>query len=59
MRRLRAKKALTLDQHRAIKDAVPSYLVVKANGGTLGCTPEGCRALSEFVNVFVGEHEFA
>ena len=55
----RAKKALTLDQHRAIKDAVPSYLVVKANGGTVGCTPEGCRALSEFVNVFVGEDKFA
>lgn len=55
---LRAKKALTLDQHRAIKAAVPSYLMVKANEGTVGCTPEGCRALSEFVNVFVGEHEF-
>ena len=55
----RAKKALTIDQHRAIKDAVPSYLMVKANGGTIGCTPEGCRALSEFINVFVGEAEFA
>ena len=55
---MRAKKALTLDQHRAIKDAVPSYLVVKANGSTLGCTLEGCRALSELVNVFVGEDEF-
>lgn len=55
---LRAKKALTLDQHRAIKDAVPSYLVVKANENTIGCTPEGCRELSRFVNVFVSEHEF-
>lgn len=54
----RAKKVLTLDQHRAIKDAVPNYMMVKANGGTLGATPEGCRALSELVNVFVGEHEF-
>lgn len=55
---MRAKKALTFDQHRAIKDAIPSYMMVKANAGTLGCTPEGCRALSEFVNVFVGEDEF-
>ena len=55
----RAKKALTLDQHRAIKDAVPSYLVVKANVNTVGCTPEGCQSLSEFVNVFVGEDKFA
>ena len=55
----RAKKALTLDQHLAIKAAVPSYLVVKANCGTLGCTPEGCQALSEFLNVFVGEYEFS
>lgn len=55
---MRAKKALTLDQHRAIKDAVPSYLMVKANENTVGDTPDGCRALSEFVNVFVGEHEF-
>jgi 4-hydroxy-tetrahydrodipicolinate synthase len=54
----RAKKVLTLDQHRAVKDAVPSYLTVKANANTLGCSPEGCRALSEFVNVFVGEHLF-
>lgn len=53
----RAKKVLTLDQHRAIKDAVPSYVMVKANEGTVGCTPEGCRELTEFVNVFIGEHE--
>lgn len=51
----RAKKLLTIDQHRAIKEAVPNYLVVKSNAGTLGCTPEGCRELSEFVNVFIGE----
>ena len=55
----RAKKVLTLDQHRAVKEAVPSYMVVKANDGTLGRTPEGCRALSEFVNVFVGENSFS
>lgn len=55
---MRAKKALTLDQHRAIKDAAPSYLAVKANSNTLGHTPEGCQALSAFVNVFGGENQF-
>lgn len=54
----RAKRTLTLDQHRAIRDAVPSYLMVKANAGTVGATPEGCHALSEFVNVFVGEDQW-
>jgi len=54
----RAKRVLTLDQHRRIKDEVPCYLMVKANEQTIGCTPEGCRALSAFVNVFVSEHEF-
>ncbi|MEW6358650.1 MAG: dihydrodipicolinate synthase family protein [Planctomycetota bacterium] len=52
----RAKRVLTADQHRAIKDAAPGYLMVKANVGTIGSTPDGCRALSAFVNVFVGEH---
>ena len=56
---MRAKKALTLDQHRAIKDAVPNYLMVKANPDTLGDTPEGCESLSEFLNVFVGENGWA
>ncbi len=51
----RSKKALRLNQHRAIADAVPNYLMVKANEGILGSTPDGCRALSEFVNVFVAE----
>ena len=51
----RAKRMLTLDQHRAIKDAVPQYLMVKSTAGALGATPEGCTALSEFINVFVGE----
>jgi len=55
----RAKRALTLQQHQAIKQAVPRYLMVKSNSGTLGCTPEGCRALAEFVNVFVGESLWA
>lgn len=56
---LRTKKSLTLDQHRALKDAIPEYLHVKANVGTVGCTPEGCAALSELVNVFVGEDKYA
>ena len=52
---LRAKKSLTLDQHRAIHNAVPAYQAVKSNAGTLGCGPEGCKQLSEFVNVWVSE----
>jgi 4-hydroxy-tetrahydrodipicolinate synthase len=55
----RAKKKLTLEQHRAIKEAVPRYLMVKATATTLGATPEGCAALSEFVNVFVSEPRWA
>jgi dihydrodipicolinate synthase/N-acetylneuraminate lyase len=55
----RAKKILTIEQHRAIKQAVPSFMMVKANEATVGRTPEGCQALSKFVNVFVGENEFA
>lgn len=51
----RAKRTLTLDQHRAIHDAVPGYQMVKANAGTIGATAKGCEALSQFVNVFVGE----
>ncbi len=51
----RSKKCLTLDQHRAIKDAVPVYLMVKANAETIGVSHEGCQALSSFVNVFVSE----
>ena len=50
----RAKKLLTLDQHRAVKEAVPTYLMVKSTAG-IGTTPEGCRSLAEIVNVFVGE----
>lgn len=55
----RAKKTLTLDQHRAIKDAAPNYLMVKANASTLGNTPAGCAAISEFANVFVGEDRWS
>lgn len=55
----RAKKALTLAQHQAIKEAVPNYLMVKANAGTIGTTADGCEALSSLVNVFVSEHSWA
>ena len=55
----RAKKALTLEQHRQIKQAVPNYLMVKANEGTIGHTAEGCRELAKIVNVFVGEDQWA
>jgi dihydrodipicolinate synthase/N-acetylneuraminate lyase len=46
---------LSLDQHRELHDRLPNYLMVKANAGTVGCTPDGCRTLSDIVNVFVGE----
>jgi 4-hydroxy-tetrahydrodipicolinate synthase len=52
---LRCKRALTIEQHREIAAAVSSYQMVKSNAGTIGSTPEGCRELSEFINVFVGE----
>jgi dihydrodipicolinate synthase/N-acetylneuraminate lyase len=55
----RAKKNLTVDQHRAIKDAVPQYVMVKATAGTIGTTAEGCAQLSQFINVFVGETRWA
>jgi len=55
----RAKRVLTLDQHRAIRDAAPTYMMVKAVEGTLGDTVEGCRQLSEFTNVFSDEPRWA
>lgn len=55
----RCKRALTLQQHHEIKDAVASYIMVKSNAGTVGGTLEGCAALSEIVNVFVGESLWA
>jgi len=55
----RTRKTLTVDQHRRLKDAVPQYLMVKANANTVGATAAGCRALAEVVNVFVGEHRWA
>ena len=55
---LRVKKALTVEQHRAVYEAPGSYLAVKANADTVGRSPEGCKKLSEFINVWVGESEW-
>jgi 4-hydroxy-tetrahydrodipicolinate synthase len=55
----RSKRTLTVDQHRRIRDTADNYVMVKANSGTVGAAPQGCRALSEFVNVFAGEHLWA
>ncbi len=54
----RTKKTLTLEQHRAVFDCTGSYLAVKSNEGTLGCSAEGCEQLSKFVNVWVGEDKW-
>jgi dihydrodipicolinate synthase/N-acetylneuraminate lyase len=53
---LRTKKALTLEQHQALKAELPNYLMVKANSNTIGTTAEGCAALAKLgVNVFGDE----
>ena len=52
---LRSKKHLTADMHRAISEETGTYMAVKSGSGTVGCNPEGCARLSEFVNVWVGE----
>ena len=54
----RTKKSLTLEQHRSVFESTGNYLAVKSNEGTLGCTPEGCKKLSEFINVWVGEDKY-
>lgn len=53
---MRSKKALTLEQHRQIHEIAPGYMMVKSMAGTLGCSEQGCAALSEFTNVFVDEN---
>ena len=55
---LRAKKALNVEQHRAVCQSTGCYLAVKANVNTIGTTSEGCEQLSEFINVWVGENEW-
>lgn len=52
---LRTKKAISLELHARIHEAVPAIIGVKSNADTLGDTPEGCKALSAFHQVFVGE----
>ena len=52
---LRAKKAISLEQHREVHEAVPAVIGVKSNEGTLGRTPEGCAEISKLYHVFVGE----
>lgn len=52
---MRSKKAITLEQHQAIYETIPRYVMIKAMPGTIGCTEEGCAALSKFTNVFVDE----
>ncbi len=56
---LRTKKSLTVEQHRAIHEAVPAYAAVKSSPDTIGFTPEGCRQLSAFVNVWVHETKWS
>jgi dihydrodipicolinate synthase/N-acetylneuraminate lyase len=51
----RAKVTLSLEQHIELSRELPNYMMVKANGGTIGTSLEGCKSLSEFANVFVGE----
>ncbi len=51
----RSKRPLSVDEHRAVHEVLPNYLMVKSGAKTTGSTIEGCAALSKFVNVFVGE----
>jgi hypothetical protein len=37
---------------------VPAIIGVKSNSDTVGDTPEGCRELSKFQRVFVGEYRW-
>jgi len=53
---LRAKKAISLDLHRAIHKEVPAVIMVKSNENTLGHSKKGCAELSKLCNVFVGEN---
>jgi dihydrodipicolinate synthase/N-acetylneuraminate lyase len=53
---LRAKRAIPIEVHRELHETLPTILCVKANADTLGHSPEGCAALSQYYNVFVGEN---
>ena len=52
----RAKKAISLELHQKIHQAVPAVIGVKSNEATLGHTKEGCAELSKLYHVFVGEN---
>lgn len=52
----RAKKELTSEHHRQVKEALPNYVMVKAAGRTIGTTEDGCAALTALgVKVFADE----
>jgi dihydrodipicolinate synthase/N-acetylneuraminate lyase len=53
---LRTKKAISLELHKKIHEEVPAIIGVKSNVDTLGNSPEGCKELSKFYNVFVEEN---
>ncbi|MBL7700347.1 MAG: dihydrodipicolinate synthase family protein [Chitinophagaceae bacterium] len=49
----RSKKILTVEQHKAIKEKLSNYLMVKSNANTVGTTEEGCAAITKLgINVF-------
>ena len=54
----RAKKVISLTLHKQIHRAVPAIMGVKSNAQTLGDSEAGCRALSKFYHVFVGENRW-
>jgi len=54
---MRAKKAITLEMHKEIKQRIPAVIGVKSNEGTVGATPEGCAELSKLYHVFSGENK--
>ncbi len=54
---LRAKKAISLELHQRIHEAIPAVIGVKSNEGTLGVTKEGCAEITKLYHVFVSEYE--
>lgn len=56
---MRAKKVISVAQHRAIHKEVPAVIMVKSNENAVGRTPEGCAELSKLYNVFVSEEIIA
>jgi len=54
----RSKKTLNVEQHLAIKAAIPGYEMVKATSGTVGSTVEGCAVLSAQLSVFAPDSKW-